>query len=203
MTGNRAVPSARAIQQDWDVCGPNAGTGRDQIGEGEFVDEVVKKLAILDELGLGNIERFGVSAKRRDSVRLLVCASPASCSTVTCVCSLLCVHSSKRESEVPYGVTRKGTLLESVPPGVTTWTVPVAAPAGTLAEIAVPEELMVNGTAVPLNVTLVAPVRLVPRIVKAAPTPPKPVCVSTNGPRPVDRLKTVPLLSAPPEFVVP
>jgi hypothetical protein len=40
-----------------------------------------------------------VSAKRRDSARLLVCASPASCSTVTCVCSLVCVHSSKRESQ--------------------------------------------------------------------------------------------------------
>ena len=31
--------------------------------------------------------------------------------------------------------TRKGTLLESVPPGVTTWTLPVVAPAGTVVVI--------------------------------------------------------------------
>jgi hypothetical protein len=31
-----------------------------------------------------------------------------------------------------YGITRKGMLLESVPLGVTTWTGPVVAPAGTV-----------------------------------------------------------------------
>ena len=34
-----------------------------------------------------------------------------------------------------YGSTRNFTLLESVPPGVTTWTVPVVAPAGTVVVI--------------------------------------------------------------------
>ena len=52
-------------------------------------------------------------------------------------------------------------MLDRVSVGVTTWTVPVVAPTGTVAEIAVPEPLMVNAAAVPLNVTLVAPVRLV------------------------------------------
>jgi hypothetical protein len=34
-----------------------------------------------------------------------------------------------------YCRTRKGTLLESVPPGVTTWTLPVVAPTGTVVVI--------------------------------------------------------------------
>jgi hypothetical protein len=38
---------------------------------------------------------------------------------------------------------------------------------------------------------LVAPVRFVPRIVTGDPTSPEVVCVSTNGPRPTDRLKIV------------
>jgi hypothetical protein len=50
----------------------------------------------------------------------------------------------------------------------------------------------VKTAAVPLKLTLVAPVRLVPRILTDAPTLPEVVCVSTNGPRPTDRLKTVP-----------
>jgi hypothetical protein len=41
-------------------------------------------------------------------------------------------------------------------------------------------------------VTLVAPVRFVPRILTATPTLPEVGFVSTNGPRPTDRLKTVP-----------
>jgi hypothetical protein len=36
------------------------------------------------------------------------------------------------------------------------------------------------------------------RILTAAPTLPEVGCVSTNGPRPTDRLKTVPSLFAPP-----
>src|SRR5580700_8577498 len=89
-----------------------------------------------------------------------------------------------------YG-TRKGTLLESVPLGVTTWTVPVVAPAGTVAMIS-EGEATVNTAAAPLNITLVAPARLVPRILTTAPTLPEEVCVSTNGPRPTERLKIVP-----------
>jgi hypothetical protein len=47
-------------------------------------------------------------------------------------------------------------LLESVPPGVTTWTVPVVAPAGTVVVIS-DGETTVNVAGVPLKVTLVAP----------------------------------------------
>lgn len=89
------------------------------------------------------------------------------------------------------GLTRKGTLLESVPCGITTWTLPVVAPAGTVAPIK-ELEITLKTAAVPLKVTLVAPVRLVPRISTTAPALPEVGCVSTNGPRPTDRLKTVP-----------
>ena len=45
-----------------------------------------------------------------------------------------------------------------MPVGVTTWTVPLVAPAGTVVEIAELVELTVNAVAgMPLNVTLVAP----------------------------------------------
>ena len=102
------------------------------------------------------------------------------------------------------GVTRKITLLESVPEGVTTLTVPVVAPAGTVVVIKEAETTL-NVAAVPLNVTLVAPVSLVPRILTAAPTLPDVGSVFTNGPRPTDRLKTVPNADplAPPSPVVP
>jgi hypothetical protein len=53
-------------------------------------------------------------------------------------------------------VTWKGTLLDSVPPGVTTSTVPVVAPDGTVVVISV-ADTTVNTAAVPLKVTLVAP----------------------------------------------
>src|ERR1022692_844339 len=84
---------------------------------------------------------------------------------------------------------RKGTLLESVPLGVTTWTVPVVAPVGTVVVISELETTS-KTAAVPLKLTLVAPVRFVPRILTAAPTLPKVGSVSTNGPKPTDRLKT-------------
>src|ERR1019366_5848713 len=92
-----------------------------------------------------------------------------------------------------YGTTRKDALLESVPLGVTTWTFPLLSPAGTVVVIS---ELDTTSktAAVPLKLTLVAPVRFVPRILTAAPTLPKVGSVSTNGPKPTDRLKTVPKL---------
>src|SRR5580658_8845585 len=90
-----------------------------------------------------------------------------------------------------YCITRKGTLLDSVPSGVTTLTVPVVAPVGTLVVIS-DLDLTVNVAAVPLNVTLLAPVRFVPRIVTDAPTLPETGSVSTKGLRPICRLKTVP-----------
>ena len=74
---------------------------------------------------------------------------------------------------------------------VFTSTVPVVAPDGTFVLIS-DFEMTVNFAAVPLKVTLVVPVRSVPRILMAAPTWPELGSVSTNGPRPTDRLKTVP-----------
>ena len=50
-------------------------------------------------------------------------------------------------------------LLESVPLCVTTLTIPVVAPVGTVVVIKV-LEITVKTAAVPLNATLVAPVRL-------------------------------------------
>jgi hypothetical protein len=83
-------------------------------------------------------------------------------------------------------------LLESVPLGVTTWTVPVVTPAGTVVEIAVPVELTVNVAATPLKLTRVAPVSSVPKIVTSAPTLPEVGSVFTNGASPTDSLKIVP-----------
>src|ERR1017187_3498956 len=101
-----------------------------------------------------------------------------------------------------YGSTRKGTLLESVPLGVTTRSLPVVAPAGTVVVIS-ERETTSKTAALPLKLTPVAPIRLVPRILTAAPTLPDKGSVSTNGPRPTDKLKTVPLPWAPPAYVVP
>jgi hypothetical protein len=84
----------------------------------------------------------------------------------------------------------------SVSLGVTTWTSPVAAPAGTLVVIS-DLDTTVNLAAVPLKVTLEAPVRSVPRILTAAPAAPEAGWVSTNRPRPQDRLKTVPQPTSP------
>ena len=93
-------------------------------------------------------------------------------------------------------------MLESVPLGVTTWRSPVAASAGTVVVIS-ERDTTVKVAALPLKLTLVAPVRLVPRILILAPTFAAVGCVSTNGPRPTDRLKTVPSPLAPPSSVVP
>lgn len=69
-------------------------------------------------------------------------------------------------------VTRNTTLLLSVFLVVFTSTVPVVAPEGTLVLIS-DFDMTVNFAAVPLKVTLVAPVRFVPRILTAAPTLPE------------------------------
>src|ERR1035441_6472385 len=108
---------------------------------------------------------------------------------------------------ISYGNTRKDTLLESVPLGVTTWRSPVVAPAGTVAVIS-ELDATVKFPALPLKLTLVAPVRLVPRILTVVPTFPAVGCVSTNGGKPMERLKTVPQVKpeqalAPPSAVVP
>lgn len=100
-----------------------------------------------------------------------------------------------------------GTLLNSVPAGVITWTVPLEAPTGTVVKIW-EREATVNAADTPLKVTLVAPLRLFPRIRTDWPTGREVGTVSTNGPRPVCRTNTVPhppgqAVLVPPEYVVP
>jgi hypothetical protein len=90
---------------------------------------------------------------------------------------------------------------------VVTLTVPELAPTGTVVLIS-DFETTVNIAVVPLKVTLVALFKFVPRIVTAAPTLPEVGLVSTNGPSPTPRLKTVPQLRlhaslVPPYAVVP
>jgi len=69
----------------------------------------------------------------------------------------------------------------------------VVAPAGTVVVIRVGES-MVNTAGVPLKLTLVVPIRSVPRIWITAPTWPTWGSVSTNGPSPTDNLKSVPVI---------
>ena len=93
-------------------------------------------------------------------------------------------------------------MLDSVPPGVTTWTVPVVAPAGTAAAIS-EDRATENVAEMPLKLTLVAPVRSVPRILTVVPILPDRGSIFTNGPRPTDRRNTVPSAYEPPAQVVP
>src|ERR1700685_1035457 len=97
---------------------------------------------------------------------------------------------------------RNATLLDSVPPGVTTFTVPVVAPVGTVVVISELETTL-KVAVLPLKVTLVAPVRSAPRILTAVPTLPDVGTVWTKAPRPVERLKTTPAPLVPPLNVVP
>jgi hypothetical protein len=64
--------------------------------------------------------------------------------------------------------TRNAMLLDSVPLGVVTWTVPVDDPFGTVVVISV-AEIRVKAAVLPLKVTLVAPVRFVPSISTVVP----------------------------------
>jgi hypothetical protein len=82
-----------------------------------------------------------------------------------------------------------------VPLGVVTCTLPLVAPVGTVVVISV-LDTTVNVAAVPLNVTLVLPVRLLPKMITLVPTLPEVGRVSTNGLSPTERLKIVP---QPPE----
>src|SRR5580698_9462318 len=81
--------------------------------------------------------------------------------------------------------TWKATLLVSVPVGVSTVTVPVVAPVGTVASISVLETTE-NAAGTPLKVTFVAPVRLSPRIIAVDPAVPVAGIVFTNGASPKD-----------------
>jgi hypothetical protein len=68
-------------------------------------------------------------------------------------------------------VTVKLPVLVALPPGVVTLTGPVVAPAGTIARIAV-SDVTVKVALSPLNVTALAPLRLLPLIVTPVPTAP-------------------------------
>ncbi len=68
-----------------------------------------------------------------------------------------------------------------MPLGVLTLTLPVVASLGTVVLISEPETTATEA-GVPSKVTLVALVRLFPRITTAAPTSPEAGSVSTNGP---------------------
>jgi hypothetical protein len=72
----------------------------------------------------------------------------------------------------PTVVTVKLPELVPVPFGVVTATLPVVAPAGTVALMLVPELTVNVVAAVPLNFTLVAPVKFVPVIETFVPTGP-------------------------------
>ncbi len=66
-----------------------------------------------------------------------------------------------------YGNTRKDTSLESARSGVTTSILPLVAPVDTMASISELETTL-KTAAVPWKVTLVSPVRFVPRILIVA-----------------------------------
>ena len=92
-----------------------------------------------------------------------------------------------------YLVTTNCGLLLSVPEGVTTETLPVVAPSGTLALMYVSDST-VNAAATPLNVTLVDPVRPLPRMMMFCPTLPATGTGCTEGPMPFNNWKIEPLL---------
>ena len=69
-------------------------------------------------------------------------------------------------------MTLKFCALVAVPPGVVTLTLPVVAPAGTVAEIDEAELTVKMVALVPLNLTAVAPFKLVPVIETFVPTLP-------------------------------
>ena len=140
------------------------------------------------------MQRHGISIRAgRDRLEWFAWSSPI---------TMPVAHASLvgEERGLHYGI-RKFTLLVSVPPDVTTWTLPVVAPEGTVVVIS-DFEATVKVAVVPLNVTLVAPVRLVPRILTAAPTLPAVGTVSTNGTRSIERRNIVPLLLLEPAWVV-
>jgi len=89
-------------------------------------------------------------------------------------------------------------LLTSVPLGVFTLTVPLAALLGTLAVIS-ELDTTVKVAGVPLKLTAVAPFRFVPRVATVLPAAPEVGCVSTKGLRPTDSLSIIPI----PDLAVP
>jgi len=109
---------------------------------------------------------------------------------------------------VMVGSTLNVFVLVNVVVPVVTVTDPVSASAGTVAVMnVVPESTMVVAFVAP-NLTTEELLKPCPRMPIFVPSLPDVSCVSTNGPSPTERLKTVPqppaqLLSEPPSFVVP
>jgi hypothetical protein len=81
--------------------------------------------------------------------------------------------------------------LKSVFPGVTTSIFPDVAPAGTVVVIWV-GDTTVKLAGVPLKLTLVVPVKFVPRILTGVPATAVGGSARTNGGRPAENLKIVP-----------
>lgn len=54
-----AIPAQVSIQKDGNVSDSHSRAGSDQIGEREFIHEVVKQLSVFDQVRLGNIQRLG------------------------------------------------------------------------------------------------------------------------------------------------
>src|SRR5438270_9713203 len=100
------------------------------------------------------------------------------------------------------GVTRNFRLLFKLPPGVTTFTKPVPAPDGTVAEMYVSDRTLYVAL-VPLKVTLVAPVKPLPKMPTDLATFPEVGNSLTKALRPTSKLKRAPTLFAPPEFAWP
>src|SRR5580692_3630412 len=94
-------------------------------------------------------------------------------------------------------------VLVNVVVPVVTVKAPVSAPAGTVAVINVVPDSTTVVAFVPPNLTTEELLKPCPRMPIFAPSLPEVDCISTNGPRPTDRLKTVPSPSVPPFCVVP
>ena len=68
MAVKRAELTRLTIEPDRNMRYAERGHGRDQIDEGELVHEIVKELAILDQVRLGDVQRSG-SRMRRGRLR--------------------------------------------------------------------------------------------------------------------------------------
>jgi hypothetical protein len=87
--------------------------------------------------------------------------------------------------------TRKTTLLDNTLFGVTTVTIPLVASVGTTVLISLLETTL-KGAALPPNLTEVAPLRFVPRMITVVPEAPAIGTVLMNGLSPIFNLKIVP-----------
>jgi hypothetical protein len=59
MAVDSSIGSSCTDEEDRDVSDTNRGCGRHQIDKGEFLHEIVKEAAILNQRRFGDIERFG------------------------------------------------------------------------------------------------------------------------------------------------